>query len=227
MRHLILLAALAAIPACVSFPKNVAMGSSNNVFGKTYEGQLIRILPIFVQNQQGSAYRETSGQAAGLIAEVIGANSQYVYQAVALANAAGSAVSGEYEQKYRGAFCQYYLMVNDPDLMTAISGGYDEDDYAEEEDEYRDREDRYETDYFEENLESLEEQTEDARILADIQRQQADIDSIRARLDRPDAPTEPEMIMIVNPCRDFNIGQDLIIAFAGYEAILEPSWKPD
>lgn len=229
MRLSYLVLAPLLLGACATAPQNMAVTQSSGGAGLIYRGELLWIAPIFVTGAGSQAsYSSTAGQAAGLLVEVLAEQSLYMYQMSSIATSFGTAISGEFEERYRGSYCQYFIETDDEELVNSISYNSGSDD---EEDDFQYDMYRSEVGYYGMQVDGLDQQTEDERLSAEIDRLRAQIGRIRDALDVRDEDTfDPRVVMVVNPCRDFELGETIVIARNNFETVLERDWmsrRPD
>ncbi len=227
------------LAACSGPPKNIGIAASGSEIGETYEGKLSGIYPVFVDLALERDYSAGSGAVLEAMALRLLQNNDYAAQYALGANGLASTATGIYEDRYAGAFCQYFLEVNDQDLLDSLSGDFfdvDEDDNLVQQQVY---DLGFRIEDTENEISDLALQLEDSTDNAVRVRTQALIDRLQDRIagynsrmdtllgvDSSDEDIEASTIFVVNPCRDFKVGSTVIISKNVNTVILQPTFSP-
>lgn len=123
-----LIVAVLSIAACTT-PKNVAVSNNPLALASVHKAKVVAIYPVFIPH---GVTIERGGAAAQSLGEVIGdavfENSVRQSQLSTLSGNVAEAVSGAYEERYNGGFCQYFITTTDSQLIKLSKENRDDEE---------------------------------------------------------------------------------------------------
>jgi hypothetical protein len=226
-----------AIIAC-SPPKDMAVSNSNFRAGTVYSGRLERITPIYVPSYSYSSYAEIAQSTGRLMGRRTFRNNIDEQQLSELAGLVGGAAMREFEDGNNFTQCNYFIHISDRALANEINpnaGSYSNDGGLRDAQLDEALTEARQTIYrLEEEVRSLE--TSIANGEAVIEKTDY-LESLKALMDerenfilRVESTREAEtaarnrtdqQVSIINPCRSFEIQDEIAIISYGYEYVLE------
>lgn len=211
---------------CATAPRDVAMVSGTSPFGLVYSGKLVRVERAYLSSDYSGTTRfDTSASSTALLLAHLAKKDNETALTTAASDLA-AAMSGETEGRYRNRYCQYYISVDDAELIEAMkstsTASADSEQYKLE--QYRE-------------LQNIRDQL--ASMQVDPESQDYDYTKAQIRdlnqqlkdmfLKLEDASRAPRsrVISVINPCRNFKIGADIEISKYQDQIVLEQAIPAD
>jgi len=240
--------------AACDVPKDTAVVRQNLGAGAVYKGTLLHVDTLYVDSFRQGAYSQTASAAAQLAIARATAGNSLSSQKINLATNLAAAATSQIESRVRGHACQYFIEVDNEDLLDTISIS-NSNRYADQI-----KADRLRQEYdaairelsqlkavflniqnqlaqvslkqsqgevkLDEEQETviegqLTEQRENLRQIIE-QRERILIDrKIQYENRLIEGEQKPKTIAVSNPCREFEVGDTILIIDYGFEYVLE------
>jgi hypothetical protein len=215
-----------ALAGCATAPRDVALATSMSSFGLVYTGTLMRVEPVYLRSDYPASTRfDASASSTAVLLAHMGNKDSESPLAKAASDIA-AAVSGETEGRYRNKFCQYYIAVEDPELIEAMkstsTSSTDSEEYKLE--RYRELQRiREQLAYIQPDPESQDYDY----VKGQIRELNGQLKDLYLKLEDANKAPPSRTISVVNPCRSFSIGADIEISKYQDQIVLEQAIATD